>query len=169
MILSDASIEKRLLSGSLVVEPLFLGAIQPASIDLRLGNLIKIANPDGWVELDLEKTGRYRLKPLDFVLGATLEWIEIPNDLVGILVGKSSRAREGIQVEAAGYVDPGWRGNLTLEIAHLSPLPAVLFAGMPICQLRLERIDGKVEHPYNGHYQDSMGPVVSRTVGARVS
>jgi dCTP deaminase len=168
MILSDSSIQKRLTSGSLVVKPLFLGAIQPASIDLRLGSLIKIANPDGWVDLDLEQTGKYRLKPLDFVLGATLEWIEIPNDLVGILVGKSSRAREGIQVEAAGYVDPGWHGNLTLEIAHLSPLPAVLFSGMPICQLRLERIDGKVEHPYNGHYQNSLGPVSSRTVGARV-
>lgn len=168
MILSDSAIEKRLLDGSLVIEPLAIGSIQPASVDLRLGNLIKIATPDGYRDHDLAVDGQYRLKPMDFVLGATFEYVEIPRTLVGILVGKSSRAREGIQVEAAGYVDPGWRGNLTLEIAHLSPLPAVLFSGMPICQLRLERIDGTVEHPYNGHYQDSVGPIESMTRADRL-
>lgn len=168
MILSDSAIEKRLLDGSLVVKPLAIGSIQPASVDLRLGGLIKIATPDGYRDHDLNADGQYRLKPMDFVLGATFEYVEIPHTMVGILVGKSSRAREGIQVEAAGYVDPGWRGHLTLEIAHLSPLPAVLFSGMPICQLRLERIDGKVEHPYNGHYQDSVGPVESKTRSDRL-
>ncbi len=162
MILSDASIEQRLASGSLVIKPLVPGSIQPASIDLHLGAMIKIATPDGYREHDLSVHGSYRLNQPDFILGATLEWVEIPHDLVGILVGKSSRAREGIQVEAAGYVDPGWRGNLTLEIAHLSPLPAILFSGMPICQLKLERIEGTVAHPYDGRYQDSMGPVASR-------
>lgn len=168
MILSDSSIEKRLTRGSLIIKPLALGSIQPASIDLHLGNLIKIATPDGYRDHDLTQHGSYRLNRPDFVLGATYEWVEIPDDLVGILVGKSSRAREGISVEMAGYIDPGFRGNITLEISHLSPLPATLFTGMPICQLRLERIDGKVEHPYNGHYQNSLGPVSSRTVGARV-
>jgi dCTP deaminase len=169
MILPDWMLTER-LAADLVVTPLAPGAIQPSSLDLRLGPKVLVATADGHEEYDLS-AGPLRIYQRHFVLGATLEHIEIPPDLVGVLVGKSSRAREGIQVEAAGYVDPGWRGNLTLEIVHLSPRPAWLIEGMLIAQLRIEQLAAACRVPYGavGRYQDSTGPVASRAVVGRAS
>ena len=169
MILPDWMLRER-LAADLIVTPLAPGAIQPSSIDLRLGPKLLIATADGFDPYDLSD-GPLRIYQRHFILGATLEHVEIPPDLVGVLVGKSSRAREGIQVEAAGYVDPGWRGNLTLEIVHLSPQPVFLMPGMLIAQLRIEQLAAPCRVPYGqvGRYQDSIGPVPSRAVVGRAS
>lgn len=168
VILNDGAIRLYMAERGLVVRPLGEHAIRPASIDLRLGALLQIADvnePDGWRVHDLRESP-YRLMHGAFVLGHTLEWVEIPPTLAGVLAGKSSRAREGIQVEAAGYVDPGWRGELTVEIAKLRPGTSLLTLGMPICQLRVEMLLAPAEAPYGSdetsHYQNSRGPVPSR-------
>jgi dCTP deaminase len=170
VILPDLILREYLADGRVVVTPLGEHAVRPASIDLRLGALLTVADvneADGWRCHDLREAP-YRLMAGAFVLGHTLEWIEIPPMLAGVLAGKSSRAREGIQVEAAGYVDPGWRGELTVEIAMLRPGAALLTLGMPICQLRLEMLLAPAEAPYGSdgtsHYQASRGPVPSRTL-----
>lgn len=173
MILSDSAIHTELAAGGLVIEPLGPDCVQPASVDLRLAPELKIATPDGFRSHHLIDDGPYRLHGGVFLLASTLEWIEIQPHLIGVLVGKSSRAREGIQVEAAGYVDPGWKGQLTLEIKMLSPMPTWLMAGERIAQLRVETVLGQVQRPYGsqgvGRYQESRGPVESRAVVGRPS
>jgi dCTP deaminase len=162
----------------LKVYPLEHGQIRPASIDLRLHPHIlryskyaevhvdpkkgiipapaalKMNEEDGWV-----------LDPGDWILGATYEEIEIPGDLVGILCGKSSWARLGISIEDAGYVDPGWKGRLTLEIKNNGPLYVTLHPMDVICQLRLEQLTQPTVLEYGdikgSHYQHSQGPVMS--------
>lgn len=173
MILPDSILREYLADGRLVVRPLGEDVVRPASIDLRLGALLTIADanaPDGWRVHDLREAP-YRLMPGAFVLGHTLEWVEIPDFLAGVLAGKSSRAREGIQVEAAGYCDPGWQGELTVEIAMFRPGCALLTLGMSICQLRVEMLLTACERPYGSdatsHYQGSHGPVPSRLLEVR--
>lgn len=167
--LSDRDITGWRTGHGLVIDPMAYGALQPASVDLRLGPELKIAQADGRHHAHrLDVQGPYLLARGVFVLAATLEHIEIPNGLVGILVGKSSRAREGYAIEDAGFVDPGWRGNLTLELDNRSPMPRLLIHGMPICQLRFALLSTPALHPYGtagiGRYQGSTGPVESRAV-----
>lgn len=174
MILSDSAIIERLSLGGveldgLIITPFNADDVQPSSVDLRLGPELKIATPDGFREWHLGDDGALRLHRPDFILAATLEWIEIPTDLVGVLVGKSSRAREGLCIEDAGYVDPGWKGNLTLEISNRCPMPVLLTLGMRIAQIRFEPLMGDCDRPYGSaglgsHYQNSLGPVLSRAV-----
>jgi dCTP deaminase len=80
----------------------------------------------------------WRLLREEFLLVTTLEWIEIGDLLAGILVGKSSLARLGLQVESAGYIDPGYKGCPTLELKNLGPYDIILRPGMPIAHLRVE-------------------------------
>jgi dCTP deaminase len=175
-ILSHKAIEIALRQG-LVIEPR-PEIIQPTSVDLHLSGVFSVPNKlrgpvlidplrDDVIGYEKLNYGRWVLFPGDFILGSTAEWIELPKDLVGILTGKSSLARIGLQVECAGYVDPGWKGNLTLEIVNLGRDTIVLRSNMPICQIRFETITGETELLYgdsrlNSHYQGSQGPVSAR-------
>lgn len=142
MILSDADIRTYLHSGKLIVTPL-LEPIQPVSIDLRVGHTILV--PVGGTVIDPlnglvpheepQRLRTYRLYPNEFVNLATLEWIEVPITLTGFVCGKSSLARHGLQIEAAGLVDPGWKGRLTLEIKNLSQNTIILRPGMRVAQI----------------------------------
>lgn len=173
MILSDVDIIQAMYKIGLVIEPL-LEPIQPASVDLRLGDtilearrgLIDPSKPSSKIRTS-EPFKFYTLSPGQFILVSTLEWVEIPPTLIGILTGKSSLARVGLQVECAGYVDPGWRGRLTLELSNLGPGMIVLRPGMKICQIRFEQVSCHPEHLYgdpalDSHYQQSQGPVPAR-------
>lgn len=166
-VLSDRDLSRAIARGTLAVRPLGAKAIQPNSIDLRLDPRVLIATPDGFRPHYLTEDGPLRMERSMFVLGATLEWIEIANGLVGHLWGKSSRAREGLQIHAAGLVDSGWQGQLTLEITMLAPLPGIwLMAGMQIAQLSISQSSSDCVAPYGsagvGRYQGSQGPVESR-------
>lgn len=168
MILSDRDLRAYLADGIIEITPLADDAIRMASVDLRLGPVLMVEDlnePTGWRTYDLRE-GPYRLYQGDFVLAATLERVRIGNTLAGILAGKSSRAREGIQVEAAGYVDPGWDGELTMEVTRFRRGMSTLTLGMKICQIRFETLLSPCERPYGSdgtsHYQGSRGPVPSR-------
>lgn len=164
-ILSDQTIIER-LEKDLIIKPINLIDIQPCSVDLHLGRELK--NLDDLTH-DL-KYCNYTLQPGEFILGSTLEHIEIPENLVGIVEGKSSIGRLGITIHiTAGYIDSGFKGNITLEIANLSNKSFTLHYNMSICQLILETLTTPVKRPY-GHpslknkYQNSKGTIKSRKI-----
>ena len=150
-----------------VVPPLTDDCFQPASVDLRLGNQwigwtrcdpaprnpetgeirFSTAGPEKW-----ERTASYLiLHPDQFVLGTTLEYVEIPNWLSGQVDGKSTLGRQGVLVHVtAGFIDPGFKGMITLEFKNIGPHPVALKDGMKICQLILHRLSSPVLRPY-GH------------------
>jgi dCTP deaminase len=177
-LLSDRDIISAIDDGLLEITPFSSEAVRPASVDLRLGALVTIADPnepDDWRVHDL-RARPFRLDRGTFILAHTLERVRLGDPtrpetctLAGILAGKSSRAREGIQVEAAGYVDPGWDGELTIEVTRFRPGTSILTLGMPICQIRCETLYSHALRPYGSdatsHYQHSRGPVLSRTTG----
>lgn len=163
-VLSDVSIRAALDDGTIVITPLAPNAVQPASVDLRLGPVLKIAEFLGHRIHHLVDDGPLWMSQFTFILASTMETVTVPASLVGVIAGKSTRAREGIILENAGYVDPGWHGELTLELFALSPRPVLLTHGMLIGQIRFETLTADAEHPYGSdglrsHYQGSRGPV----------
>lgn len=167
--LSDSDIRASLDHGKLVIEPL-LEPIQPASVDLRLGTTIVVPQGGHIIDPmnDLGTTDQvvvlrtaHHLFQGESILAATLEWIELPADMIGMLTGKSTLARYFLQVEAAGYIDPGWKGRPTLEITNMGSDSIILRPGMPICQLRLQTLRGLPPSRLYGdpdlgsHYQGS--------------
>jgi len=167
-ILSDRTIRER-LEEDLVIYPINDQDIQPCSVDLHLSEILK--NLYG-SEYNLRKsyTGNYKLMPGEFLLGSTIEHVEIPDDLVGIVEGKSSIGRLGVTAHVtAGYIDAGFKGNITLEIANLSNKPFILEYNMSICQIVFQTLTTPVQRPYgtpglNSHYtgEHSKGTILSR-------
>lgn len=185
MVLSDRSIREELDAGRLVIEPRDDGAIQPASVDLRLGKELLVFktpldSPDltvidvkqenkGLTTLErIGETKPFNLGPGEFVLGVTLEEIRLPDDIVGRLDGKSSLGRLGLVVHStAGFVDPGWQGCLTLELSNLASRPISLYYGMKVSQISFMRLTTPAERPYGSKtlgskYQGQTGPGPSR-------
>ena len=184
MILSDADICRRLADGELVVEPLADPElqVQPASIDLRLGREflefqrtnISCIHPDSEREVDeyveeshVEAGEDFVLHPGDFVLGTTKERVEIPPDLIAHVEGRSSLGRLAVVVHAtAGLADPGYQGQITLELSNLGTAPVALTPGMRISQLTFTELKSPAERPYGAErgskYQGQSGPQASR-------
>lgn len=164
-ILSDKTIIERLQRNDLMIHPCRLSDIQPCSIDLHLSQDLKTINGETY---QLGPQSYLELEPHEFILGSTVEYVEIPNDLVGIVEGKSSLGRKGITAHVtAGYIDSGFKGNITLEIANLSSQPFKLYKDMPICQIVFETLTTPCLRPYgheelNNHYQNSQGTILSR-------
>jgi dCTP deaminase len=162
--------------GKGVIKPFNNDQVQPSSYDVRLGNEFRFYDPHALGEinplLDQSSATRmlrlgegevFKLHPGKFVLGSTVEWFEIPDWLVARLDGKSSLGRVGLVVHStAGFVDPGFRGNLTLELANISELPIVLTPGMLIGQVSFMKMTAAAVKPYDGKYQDQHGPEASR-------
>ena len=159
MILSDRDLKRIILDQKVyLVNPFNIEDLQPCSIDLHLGDEVK--RIDGST-FDLTQTA-YTLKPNEFILGHTMERVNVPFDLMARVEGKSSIARLGIMVHiTAGFVDAGYTGQITLEIYNCSNKEFTLFHGDPICQVAFETLTSPVETPYNGHYQNSSGTVLS--------
>ena len=191
-VLSDRDIKKRLeWLGGLHIDPLGDGQIQPASVDLRLGSEVRVFQdipqntPRPILDVDevdngpsvVERLGPgpdypgeldYVLLPGQFILAATYEKITVPDDLVGRLEGKSSLGRLGLLVHStAGYVDPGWSGDLTLELTNVSTFPIRLRYKMLICQISFITLSSPAERVYSSpelksKYQGGGGAVASR-------
>ena len=180
MVLSDHTIKMMLAEGKIVVEPLGEGCIQPASVDVHLDKHILVFRNSRRPYIDvredlsdlteMEEIGDhpFMLHPGEFVLGSTLEVIEIPDDLVARLEGKSSLGRVGLLIHStAGYVDPGWKGHLTLELSNVANLPITLYHGMKIGQLSFLQLSTPADVPYGSpelgsKYQGQTVPTASR-------
>lgn len=180
MVLSDRDIKSELEAGRIVIEPLDLDDVQPASVDVRLGSNFRIfrnsrhtyidprnAQPDLTETVVVPEGEAFVLHPGQFALGTTLERVGLPDDVLGKLEGKSTLGRLGLMIHStAGYVDPGWQGELTLELSNVATLPIMLWPGMRIGQLSFERMSSPVERPYGSaglgsHYQGQMGATPS--------
>jgi dCTP deaminase len=168
-------------AGRIGIEPLDEDAIQPASVDLRLGSAFRIFKVTSRPYVDVQQPvddltelveiipeEPFVIQPGSFCLGSTVETISIPDDIVARVDGKSSLGRLGLLVHAtAGYVDPGWTGKLTLELSNQSQMPIALYYGMRVCQISFLEMTTPVERPYGSaalgsKYQGQTGPTPSR-------
>jgi len=180
-VLSDGTIRRLVEAGAIAIEPWDPGLVQPASVDLRLGDSFRVFHNHRVTAIDLRdpptnlteevvvgKGDPFAIHPGEFVLGRTLEQVRIPNDVVARIEGKSSLGRLGLIVHAtAGFVDPGFEGTLTLEITNLTRVPIKLYAGLLIAQLSFMALDAPAEHPYGSaelgsHYQGQVDATESR-------
>jgi len=188
MVLSDRSIREAIANGRIIIEPLGDDCIQPSSVDLHLDNLFRVflnhtmdvidvkADQEDLTELVKGPEDQYFvLHPGEFVLASTSERVQLPDDLVARIEGKSSLGRLGLIVHAtAGFVDPGFRGTLTLEITNLTRVPIILWPGKPIAQLSFMTLDRPAERPYGhpdlgSHYQSQVDATESRYEGGPAS
>lgn len=169
-VLSDKDIKKRLgtnlTDGDIIITPCNYNDVQPASVDLHLGSEIK--NIYGNLLTNLSEGEEYVLLPNEFLLASTLEYVGVPFDLVALVDGKSSLGRVGVTAHiTAGWIDSGFKGNITLEIKNVSNEPFRLNYGMSICQIVFLTLSSPVSLPYghkdrNNHYQDSRGTLPSK-------
>ena len=179
-VLSDRDIRRVLESGRVVIRPYAPADLQPSSVDLHLDASFRVfrnnrypfidvraLQPDVTELIRIEGDEPFILHPGEFVLGQTLEWVELPDDLVARLEGKSSLGRLGLLIHStAGYVDPGWKGTLTLELSNVANLPIALYAGMRIGQISFFEMSSPVERPYGSpslgsKYQGQSEPTAS--------
>ena len=189
MRLSDGDIEAALESGHIKLTPQpDSKAISGISVDLRLANHFRVFSNNSVPFLDLsgereqlnkdidrvmgkeiliENDDVFFIHPGELVLGATLESVTIPDDLVGWLDGRSSLARLGLMVHVtAGRIDPGWKGQVVLEFYNLGKMPLALKPGMIICALSFETLSNPAKRPYlsreNAKYKNQQGAISSR-------
>jgi dCTP deaminase len=162
VVLSDRDIRAEIAAGRIVIEPFVPEAVQPSSVDLHLDRRfrvfrnsrypfidVRVDQPDMTELVEIAGDDPFILHPGEFVLGSTLERVQLPNDLVARLEGKSSLGRLGLLIHStAGYVDPGWEGNLTLELSNVANLPITLYDGMKIGQISFQRLSSPAEVGY---------------------
>ena len=180
-VLSDGTIRRLVEEGRIVIDPWDPAMVQPASVDLRLGPSFQVFHNYRVAAIDLNdlrddltepvevaEDEPFVIHPGEFVLGRTLEYVRMPDDIVSRIEGKSSLGRLGLIVHAtAGFVDPGFEGTLTLEITNLTRVPIKLYAGRPIAQLSFMTLDRPAERPYGhpdlgSHYQGQVDATASR-------
>ncbi len=180
MILSDGTIREALASGRIGIDPLAEDAIQPSSVDVRLGSAFRVFANHRYPYIDVREPQPdltelveagdepFVLHPGEFVLGSTLERITLPSDVVARLEGKSSLARLGLVIHStAGFIDAGFDGDVTLELSNVATLPILLYPGMKVAQFAFFSLDRPAENPYGGgasgsKYQGQSGPTASR-------
>jgi len=171
--LSDIDIFEAIEKGYIKIEPFKPENVQPASIDLTLGEgfltLDENHEENGIIELDKEPIynqkheGIFRLPALQFALGTTLEYITLAPNVVAGVQGRSSIGRRGLFVQNAGWIDPGFEGNITLEFFNPNRSPIELKPGSRICQLFFGYTRTRAEHPYQGKYKGQRGTTGSKS------
>lgn len=175
------------LENPLIIDPPFHpDRLQPASLELTLAAdvlmEVQVARRDKYGNRHIEirhepltlclpqcaPSHHVVLRNTDFWLASTAETVRIPDDMVAVVNGKSSLGRKGLVIhQTAGFIDPGFRGQITLELSNVSRKSIKLLAGMPICQLVFMKLDSPAERPYGtpglgSHYQGQRGPTPSR-------
>jgi dCTP deaminase len=181
-VLSDGTIRGLVEDGRIVIKPWDPSLVQPASVDLRLGDSFRVFHNHRVSAIDLRegppptlteqvtatREDGFVIHPGEFCLGRTEEWVELPDDVVARIEGKSSLGRLGLIVHAtAGFIDPGWKGTLTLELNNLTRVPIKLYPGLLIAQLSFMALDKAAERPYGSeelgsHYQGQVAATESR-------
>jgi dCTP deaminase len=181
MVLSDRTIKAEIEAGRIVLDPFDEAMVQPSSVDVRVDRRFRVFNNARYPFIDVRQPMEelteaveitdedpFILHPGEFVLGQTLERVRLPDDIVARLEGKSSLGRLGLLIHStAGFVDPGFEGNLTLELSNVANLPVTIYYAMPIGQISFVRLDAPVEHPYGAgeagsKYQGQTEPTPSR-------
>lgn len=130
MIMSDQTITKMLEEKSLIIEPLEKAQIQPASVDIRLGDTFSVVEDSSAGIINFQEEIRYKtirsdtyiLLPNQFVLATTMEYFDLPDDLTAFVEGRSSLGRMGLFIQNAGWVDPGFKGGDHAGAVQREPL-----------------------------------------------
>ncbi len=183
MILADREIKQALADGRIKITPAPDLAIQlgSVSVDFRLGGTFMVfehsrhsfIDPrqpqsigDAMRTIEVSDDERFIMQPGDFALASTIESLELPDDLLGRLEGRSSIARLGITVHSTAAVfEPGWVGTATMELSNLGRMPVALYPGMRICSFSFEQVSSPVETPYrlkrNAKYAGQVSPRAS--------
>ncbi|MBC7596903.1 MAG: dCTP deaminase [Kineosporiaceae bacterium] len=182
MLLSDRDILAEIDGGRVQLDPFERSMIQPSSIDVRLDKFFRVFDNHKYPHIDpaadqaeltreveIASDETFILHPGEFVLGSTYELVTLPDDVAARLEGKSSLGRLGLLTHStAGFIDPGFSGHVTLELANVATLPIKLYSGMKIGQLCFFRLSSPAEHPYGSakygsRYQGQRGPTPSRS------
>jgi dCTP deaminase len=182
VLLSDRDILAEIDAQRVRLEPFDADMVQPSSIDVRLDRLFRVFEnhkyphidpaqdqPDLTREVQPEGDEPFILHPGEFVLGSTYEVVSLPDDVAARLEGKSSLGRLGLLTHStAGFIDPGFSGHVTLELANVANLPIKLWPGMKIGQLCFFRLSSPAEQPYGSprygsRYQGQRGPTPSKS------
>ena len=180
--MSDRDIRASIEASQIGLEPLEIGLLQPSSIDVRLDRFFRLFDNHKYAFIDpaeqqdeltrlieVDPTEPFILHPGEFVLGSTYEFVTLPDDVAARLEGKSSLGRLGLLTHStAGFVDPGFKGHVTLELSNVATLPIKLWPGMKIGQLCFFKLTSPSEHPYgsekySSRYQGQRGPTASRS------
>ncbi len=180
--MSDRDIRASIEAGQIGLEPLEMGLLQPSSIDVRLDRFFRLFDNHKYAFIDpaeqqdeltrlieVDSAEPFILHPGEFVLGSTYEFVTLPDDVAARLEGKSSLGRLGLLTHStAGFVDPGFKGHVTLELSNVATLPIKLWPGMKIGQLCFFKLTSPSEHPYgsekySSRYQGQRGPTASRS------
>ena len=180
MVLSDRTIRRLLAEGRIGIDPYDEALLQPSSVDVRVDRFFRVFHNARYPFIDVKEPQEeltelveidgdrpFILHPGEFVLGQTTEWVELPDDLVARLEGRSSLGRIGLLIHStAGYIDPGFRGTVTLELSNVANLPIALDCGMRIGQISFFRMSSPVERPYGSKelgskYQGQREPTAS--------
>jgi dCTP deaminase len=178
-ILSDGSIKRQIAAGNITISPFHEDNLQAASYDVTLDNIVLIPKKDVTADpfvkddslferVTLDDNKPILMPPGSFILASTVERFEISNNLIARVEGKSSLGRLGIVIhQTAGFIDPGFMGNITLEITNSSPFLVYLYPGMMIAQIAFQYLDSAAVRPYghngrNSKYQNDRGPQTSR-------
>ena len=181
MLLSDKSIKEAIEAERIIIDPWDESMLQPASVDLRLGKTLRVFRnsripyidvkqelPDLTEKVEIDEVNPFYLHPGEFALGVILEKVCLPSDIAARLDGKSSLGRLGLLVHStAGWVDPGWRGHLTLELSNVSGSPITLYYRMRVSQISFLQLTTPAQRPYgsgslDSKYQDQTEPEPSR-------
>jgi len=181
VLLSDRSIKEAVEAKRIIIDPWDEKLLQPASVDLRLGKKLRVFRnsrvpyidvkqelPDLTEMVEIDEVNPFYLHPNEFALGVIMERVCLPNDLAARLDGKSSLGRLGLLVHStAGWVDPGWRGHLTLELSNVSGSPITLYYRMRVSQISFLQLTTPAVHPYgstrlDSKYQDQAEPEPSK-------
>lgn len=178
MIFSDHDIIEALKAKRITIEPFAAEQLQPSSYDMRLMANVRVFDNyeaeviDVRMKQDVSRVvtvgeNGFVLHPGEFILGSSIEKFGFAADMVGQINGKSSLGRLGLVIHAtAGFFDPGFEGQATLEIANISRLPIKLYAGMKIAQMVFMETKTPADKPY-GHpdlgskYKGQCGPTAS--------
>jgi dCTP deaminase len=182
MLLSDRDILAEIDADRIALDPWDPAMLQPSSIDVRLDRFFRVFDNHKYATIDpavdqseltrqVETDGAepFILHPGEFVLGSTYETVTLPDDIAARVEGKSSLGRLGLLTHAtAGFVDPGFSGHVTLELANVATLPIKLYPGMKIGQFCFFKLTSPADHPYGSdkygsRYQGQRGPTPSRS------
>lgn len=157
--LSDNTIKKLCIEQDLIT-PFKEEALQPCSYDLTLDDIvIKQVFTGRKVDLVKESVTKdfAEIRPGEFVLASTIEKVNLPNTLCAKVEGKSSIGRLGLFIQNAGHIDPGFSGNITLELFNAGEYIIDLKDIKSICQITFSELDRPSTNPYQGHYQEQEG------------
>lgn len=172
MILSGQTIKQQVYNNEVSITPFQELSIQPASVDLRLGTdflvvddistpYLSIDMPANYQEIEVADKETITIPPQTFMLGTTLEKVSLPDYLTAFVEGRSSIGRLGVFIQNAGWIDPGFSGQITLELFNANRVPVKLQAGMRVCQLVIAEVDQETEG-YSGKYLFQKGTTPSR-------